>query len=208
MRTSAAIHRTTASRAPARSAATASSVSPGDQPGRWVGGFIGALTSMFAAVISSQVTTNGPLFGADSWPIIGLLGMPVGFALGRALLPVARAEGWRRAVSTGMLLGWIAPPLGAIEILGGFRLLDLADSDSTLNGPVALVLLPLAIPISFVAIFMTIPVGIAWGVLVRLVPDDILVALRVPPPLDRFGVRHAVLVTAAGLLLLELAVPS
>ncbi len=173
-------------------------------PGRWLGGAIGGLVSLAAALVATRIETGPSIFGWADWSMIGLLGVPIAFALGRALLPMARSEGWGRAISVGMLFGWIAPPLGAIEILGGSRLLGLANNSG--GGPLALVLLPLAIPISFVAIFMTIPVGVAWGTLVRLIPDASLAALRVPPLLERVRVRHALVLIAAALILLELAV--
>src|SRR5215208_5059226 len=152
-------------RAPASSVAA----EPVDHPGRWVGGAFGALLSLAAAAVASVVVpgrTGDGVIGLD-WSAIGLLGIPIGFVLGRELLPMARSAGWGRAIGTGMLLGWAAPPLGAVEILAGSRLLDLGNLSTSMAGPVTLVLLPVAVPISFVAVFMTIPVGIAWGVVVR-----------------------------------------
>lgn len=181
---------------------------PADHPGRWVGGLIGALSSLAAALVVNVVVDAPAILEWDSWSAIGLLGIPIGFILGRELLPMARGAGWGRALATGMLLGWVAPPLGAVEILGGSRLLELGNLSNSIGGPVALVLLPIAIPVSFIAIFITIPVGIAWAILLRLVPDDTLVALRVARPLERFGVRHALVVITGALLLLELAVRS
>jgi hypothetical protein len=183
--------------APPRRVATA------DHPGRWVGGAIGALMSLVAAVVAVRLEGAQDGFFLD-WSQTGLLGIPIGFVLGRQLMPLARSEGWRRAVGVGMLFGWAAPPLGAIEILAGSRLLD-SNLSSTIAGPVALVLLPVAIPLSFLAIFMTIPVGLAWGLVLRLVPSAALEGLRVPAPLERFGARHAISAATIALLAVELA---
>lgn len=199
---------TMAPRATGAAAAAAESSSPADRPGRWVGGLIGVVTFLAAALIGGLAAESPGILSWYSCSAIGLLGMPIGFILGRELLPMARGAGWGRALNTGMLLGWIAPPLGAIEILGGSRLLDLANLNNSMAGPITLVLLPVAIPLSFMAIVMTIPLGLAWGVLVRLVPDDVLTALRVPRPLERVGIRHALVLIAAALILLELAVRS
>jgi hypothetical protein len=179
-----------------------------DHPGRWVGGAIGALVSLAAAGVAGAIDARGAIFDWSSWAMIPLLGIPIGFVLGRHLLPSARSDGWPRAVWVGMLFGWAAPPLGAIEILAGSRLLELGNLSSSMGGPVALVLFPIAIPISFLAIFITIPVGLAWGVVVRLVPDKLFEALRVPDPLDRLGVRHALALVSVALLALELAIRS
>ncbi|MEA2518952.1 MAG: hypothetical protein QOF49_1032 [Chloroflexota bacterium] len=195
-----------AAQPPVAAAATASTQT--EYPGRWVGGLIGALASLAAAPVASALSAAPTIFDWDSWSPIALLGMPVAFALGRALLPVGRSGGWSRALSTGMLVGLIAPPLGAVEVLAGSRLLDVGNLNTSIGGPVALVLLPVAIPISFIAIFMTLPVGIVWGILVRLVPDRAFAAVRVPRPLERLGVRHAVVAVGAALILLEIGVRS
>ena len=188
-------------------ATAAASTVPADHPGRWLGGAIGAAVSLAAAIVAANVdarSSDGSIL--IDWVQIGLLGMPIGFILGRELLPMARGAGWNRAIGTGLLLGWAAPPLGAIEILGGSRLLELGNLSTSIGGPIALVLLPVALPISFLAIVMTIPVGLAWAVLVRLVPDGSLAALRVPAPLARIGVRHVLAIVVVALVALEIAV--
>jgi hypothetical protein len=168
-----------------------------DHPGRWIGGAVGALVSLIAAGIASRVDLSPGVFGWTNYAIIALLGVPIGFILGRQLLPLARSGGWGRAFAVGFLLGWLAPPMGAVEILAGAGLLEGGDTSSSLGGLAALALLPIAIPFSFLAIVITIPVGLVWGVLVRLLPDEWLASVRVPSPFDRLGVRHVLVVAVA-----------
>jgi hypothetical protein len=174
-----------------------------DVAGRWVGGAVGAFMSLVAAGVTAllDVESNGRA-GLDSWTRIGLLGIPIGFALGRHFLPLARSAGWRRALSAGLLLGSIAPPLGAIEILVGATLVPGAASGIGDLSP--LVLLPIALPASYFAILMTLPAGIAWGLAVRLVPDRWLARLRVRGPIERLGIRHVALVVAGGAVIVAL----
>jgi hypothetical protein len=182
---------------------------PADHPGRWVGGAIGAVVSLAAALVASRIAPGDGSTGALSldWTAVGLLGAPIGFALGRQLFPMARSEGWRRALSVGLLLGWVAPPLGAIEILATAGLFDSSVSPPTFQGPLALVLLPIAIPISFIAIFMTLPVGLIWSVLARLAPGEALLQLRAPGWLAWLGIRHALVLLAVELLVLTVIRP-
>jgi hypothetical protein len=174
-----------------------------DVAGRWVGGALGAFASLVAAGVTAllDVESNGRA-GLDSWTRIGLLGIPIGFALGRHFLPLARSAGWRRALSAGLLLGSIAPPLGAIEILGGATLVP--GVASGIGGVAPLVLLPIALPVSYFAIVMTLPAGIGWGLAVRLVPDQWFVRLRVPAPIERLGIRHLALVAIAWAVIVAL----
>jgi hypothetical protein len=163
-----------------------------DVPGRWVGGAIGAFASLVAAGVAAQLDVASSGRGdLDSWTRIGMLGIPIGFSLGRHFLPYARSAGWRQALSAGLLLGSIAPPLGAIEILGGATLLP--GVESSIGHMAPLVLLPIALPVSYFAMVMTLPVGIGWGLAVRLVPDQWFVRLRVPAPIERLGIRHVAL---------------
>jgi hypothetical protein len=55
----------------------------------------------------------------ESLAMVGLLGVPIGFVLGQAAFPWARDGGWRHAAVIGLALGWVAPPLGAFEIVLG-----------------------------------------------------------------------------------------
>jgi hypothetical protein len=176
---------------------------PTDVPGRWVGGAMGALASLVAAGVAAQldIASSGRA-GLDSWTRIGLLGIPIGFALGRYFLPYARSAGWRRALSAGLLLGSIAPPLGAIEILGGATLVP--GVASGIGSVAPLVLLPIALPVSYFAIVMTLPAGIGWGLAVRLVPDQWFVRLRVPAPIERLGIRHVALLAIASAVIVAL----
>jgi hypothetical protein len=173
-----------------------------DHPGRWLGGAIGALVSLAAAVVAGWIEGRPMLLDRESWSVVGLLGIPIGFALGRQFFPLARSEGWRRAIAVGLLLGWLAPPLGAVEILGASDLLITGPGSSLFGGPVALLLLPIAIPISFIAVVITLPVGLAWGVLARLVPDEVLPRLRVPGWLAWLGIRHALVLIAVEVMFL------
>jgi hypothetical protein len=122
---------------------------------------------------------------------IALLGIPIGWILGRGLFPMART-GWRSALWAGLLVAVLAPPLGAIEILSGAVLQTNATIGFGSSTPrlAALLLLPIAIPYSYVAIVVTAPVGLVWALFARLVPASVPARLRVPRPLDRLGTRH------------------
>ena len=99
-----------------------------DHPGRWLGGLDrGAVSLVFAAATVSRGAST-PV-DVESLVMVGLLGAPVGFVLGRAALPWVRAGGWGLAVVVGMALGWAAPPLGALEIVLGD-----ADADGVVGG--------------------------------------------------------------------------
>jgi hypothetical protein len=185
-------------RAPGRQRETGS---VGDQPGRWIGGVVGGLLSSFVAVVA--VAIRGTPAELDLWRIelegfvgIGLAGIPIGFVLGRALMPFARSAGWRRALVAGAAVGLLAPPLGAIELVG------LAMIDGGIGGfggdtvtamLVTLVyILPAGLVVSYVAAIATLPVGLAWAVVVRLLPERLLRRLRMPHPVTRLGARHAI----------------
>jgi hypothetical protein len=186
--------------APAASAEPAerSDVRAADHPGRWLGGVIGAVLSLAAALVASRVAPEASDFSylGLEWTQIGLLGIPIGFALGRQMLPMARSGGWGGAVAAGLALGLAAPPLGAIEILATPGLFGASGGSSSLGSLAALLLLPIAVPFSFVAVVMTVPVGVAWGLMTRLVPVAWLHALRAPEWLAAFGIRHALIVIA------------
>ncbi len=172
-----------------------------DRPGRWIGGLIGALVSLALAIVAVLVGRIATV-DVESLTIVGLLGVPVAFVLGRAALPWIRDGGWRHAVVVGMALGWAAPPLGAIEIVLGMGMLEglvgeTAVISCSVPGLVAASLLLLyAVPVSFIAIVVTIPLGIAWGLATRAVPDRWLERARMPEPVAAFGVRHVVLIVA------------
>ena len=163
-----------------------------DHPGRWLGGAIGALASLVAALVASLLRTDGSRSLTTDWVTIGLLGIPIGFALGRQLLPIARSGGWGTALMTGVGLGLAAPPLGAIEILLGWGFAA-TNGIGSMQGLGTLILLPFAIPISYAAVVMTVPVGIAWAITVRLVSPGLLMRVAAPGWLARLGIRHALL---------------
>jgi hypothetical protein len=170
-----------------------------DQPGRWLGGAIGALTSLGAALVGMQILDEEQRGSGTYDPVgIALLGIPIGWILGRQLFPMARS-GWRSALGAAVLVAIAAPPLGAIEILSGavFQTNASIGLGSSTPGLAALILLPIAIPFSYVALVVTAPVGLVWAVLVRLVPPSVPARLRVPRPLERLGTGHLLGVAAA-----------
>lgn len=160
------------------------------QPGRWIGGAIGAGIALVAAIVAGEFGKDGPQVLSLDWFVIGLLGIPIGFVLGRQLLPIARSGGWVRALLTGLALGLAAPPLGAIEILTVWAFAPTSGARSA-PGLETMFLLPIAIPFSFVAAVMTVPAGIAWSIAVRLLGARRLEWLAAPAWLARFGARHA-----------------
>jgi hypothetical protein len=182
-------------------------VEPEDHPGRWVGGLIGAIASIVVAVVASAAGWTLDWFDEGFVFVIGLLGMPVGFILGRAAFPSARADGWRDAVGMGVLIGFAAPPLGAVVLVLGSGALDGVSGFGSCLPPVLLasLLLMYAIPFSFIAVVVTIPAGLLWGVAARAVPDRWLRAARMPAPIARLGVRHAALVATAVLVAVAIA---
>ena len=168
-------------------------------PGRWIGGLLGAVASLVSAVVLTALQYGTLGIATEGVAVIGVLGIPIGFVVGRALLPMARGGGWQRAASVGLLLGWIAPPLGAVEILAIAGVAEGMQVNAGCGAPPAvgyLALLPLAIPVSFVAVLVTLPVGLLWALLVRAVPDGLLRRLRMPWPIDALGARHLAVLLA------------
>jgi len=53
--------------------------------------------------------------------------------------------------------------------------------------------LPFALVFSYLAVVVTIPVGVAWAILVKLIPVDAPARLRAPRTMERLGVRHLIL---------------
>jgi hypothetical protein len=166
----------------------AARVGRADHPGRWLGGAIGAAVALAAAAVAGVVATQAQQVDA-TWAWIALLGVPVAFVLGRQLFPLARSDGWFRALGVGLLLGWIAPPAGAIEIVYGL-MTAASVQEPGITALWSVLLLPFALVVSFVAVAITLPAGIVWAVAVRFVPDRLVARLRVPDWLARFGARH------------------
>lgn len=113
-------------------------VATSDWPGRWLGGLIGAVASLAAAIalyLLERPTDDfpGSIVGGPTYPI-ALLGIPIAFVLGRAAFPSIRRGGWGWALIAGSLIGLAAPPLGAIEILFGPTLLPLDPAASGSSG--------------------------------------------------------------------------
>ena len=165
-----------------------------DWPGRWLGGLIGAVASLAAAIalyLLERPTDDfpGSIVGGPAYPI-ALLGIPIGFVLGRAAFPSIRRGGWGRALIAGSLIGLAAPPLGAIEILVGPALVPL---DPGSMGQLGLILfLPVAFLFSYGVVWITLPVGLVTALAIRALPTDVPARFRTPPPAARLGVRHAV----------------
>ncbi len=175
----------------------------GDQanPGRWVGGAVGALVCLgiigvgqVLAVAANTASSSGP-FRPDGFTTLGLGGLPIAILGGRALLPAARSGGWRTALTFGLVLGFLAPPLGAIEIVAVAMLPGSgATSGFGDNAAGFLFLLPIGLVYSYVVVVLTVPAGLAWAVAARAIPQSVLRRFEVPRPLRRFGARHALLV--------------
>jgi len=184
-----------------------------DHPGRWVGGLIGTAVSLVFAAATILVGRVTPV-DVESLVMVGLLGAPVGFVLGRAALPWVRAGGWGHAVVVGIALGWAAPPLGALEIVLGMGMLEGVAGESAvlscdvpglIAGPL---LLMYAVPVSFIAIVATIPLAVVWGPATRALPDRLLAPARMPRRVAALGVRHLaaiVLIVLGGVLIVQIA---
>ena len=198
---------------PPRTVTTSPATPAVDRPGRWVGGLIGALVSL-AFAIAVVIVGRVAAVDVESLTILGLLGVPVAFVLGRAALPWVRDGGWRHAAVVGMALGWAAPPLGALEIVLGMGMLEgLVGQSAVISCDVpglvaAPIFLVYAVPFSFIAIVVTIPLGIAWGLATHAVPDRWLARARMPRPIAALGVRHLaalVLIVVGGVLIVQIA---
>lgn len=178
---------------PDRSETEATSSVVADCPGRWLGGVIGAIVSSAAAILlfAVQPETNAEtnlLIPSSPW--IALLGIPIAFALGRAAFPSIRRGTWGWALAAGVLIGLAAPPLGAFEVVFGPFLFPIDPANTEQIGLV--VLLPIALLFSYLAILITIPVGLVTAIAIRALPGDVPLRLRAPEWLARVGVVHAV----------------
>lgn len=179
-------------------------VQPG-RSGRWIGGALGASASLIAAMVAGAAAGLEPPVLTIDWVEIGLLGIPIGFVLGRQLMPTARSGGWGTALRIGLALGLAAPPLGALEILIGWALVP-SGHGVTAPGLGVVVLLPIAVPLSYLAVVMTVPVGLAWAVAVRLVPARLLERAAAPRWLGGVGFWRAIIGITAVLVGVGLAV--
>ena len=167
-----------------------------------MGGILGAIASLAIvpfAVLMDLEPTGVDLGGSGA---IGLLGAPVGFVLGREAFPEAMSGGWRHALGIGLVIGSVAPPMGLLVIAWLGLVLPGGGLGPDPLSATGLLIVVLGIPYSFIALVVTLPVGLLWGVLVRLVPAGLPARLRAPRPLERFGFRHvAVGLTAIACLL-------
>ena len=156
-------------------------------PGRWLGGFVGIAaliaTAMAAGAVGSLMNGDDSaggsgFFSADGLGFVWAGGLPIAFLGGRALLPTARSGGWLTALGIGFVFGLIAPPLGALEILL-VGLLPFSGATSGFDDNVMglLVILPIALVYSYVVVFLTVPAGLLWGLMVRAIPEDLLVSM-------------------------------
>lgn len=173
-----------------------------DHPGRWLGGVVGALTSAAAAGVLYRISDETDPT-KDAATVIALLGVPIAFALGRALLPEVRSGGWGWALSVGIAFGLLAPPIGALVILVGPALLPPGVVTPDFNA-FNLAILPIALPFSYVAVPITIPVGLIWAAIARWLPADDVESQRAPRWLERLGVRHAVVALVAWAVVVQL----
>jgi hypothetical protein len=165
-----------------------------DWPGRWLGGLVGAGSSLVAAgllfVMERPLPDETPSLVGGPMAMFALLGIPIAFALGRAAFPSIRREGWSRALLVGVGIGIAAPPLGAFEIVFGPFLLPLTPADADQLFMIAL--LPIALVVSYIVVFITVPVGLATALAIRALPAGLPERLRMPAPISRLGVAHAV----------------
>jgi hypothetical protein len=167
------------------------SVKPVTFPGRWVGGAVGiaATAVVGAALFAVDVATAEDL--APAW-FICVLGIPIAFVLGRQLAPIAGGGGWGSAAWAALSFGLLAPPLGNLEIVAGALMLPGGwNQQPTYAVAVAMLVLIAGMAVCFVAAPMTLAVGFLWVVLMRLIPPDRVARLRMPPSIERLGVRHA-----------------
>lgn len=156
-------------------------------PGRWLGGFVGIAACVATAIAAGAVATltNGDdsagssgFLSSDSLAFVWAGGLPIAFLGGRALLPAARSGGWLSALAVGFGFGLIAPPLGAIEVIL-VAMLPFSNSTSGFGDNLAgfLFLLPIAMVYSYVAVVITVPAGLLWAVMVRAIPDHLLLSM-------------------------------
>jgi hypothetical protein len=173
-------------------------------PGRWIGGLIGAVVSLAVSGVGLLIGDTGEpasAFFLDGGLVgLGLAGIPVAFLAGRALLPQGRAGGTGQGLAVGLMLGLLAPPLGAVLIL--FGAVVPGPSSVGLDDALGLlVLLPFAAVFSYVASVVTVPAGLAWAVLVRALPEEAFRRWEAPAPVARLGARHALAVAGVAWLL-------
>jgi len=146
-------------------------------PGRWVGGLIGAIVCLgvYLAAVSSipnGSSSGGGFFSWDFLTMVGVGGLPIAILGGRALLPAARSGGWLTAIAVGLGFGLLAPPLGGIEVIV-FEIAQSAGSSSRSGGDVLslLALSPIVLIYSYVVVVVTVPAGILWALIVRAIPQ-------------------------------------
>jgi hypothetical protein len=146
-------------------------------PGRWIGGLIGAGLSLLVAVIGGlglRETDFG--FAIQSTTQLGLFGIPVGAVLGTLFWPIGRRVRGFGVLGVGLAIGVLALPLGDLIIVT--TLAASALSERTVDLAAALVsalsMSIIGLVFSVVAAPITIPVGIAWAVIVRLLPERLV----------------------------------
>jgi hypothetical protein len=174
-----------------------------DHPGRWLGGLCGAIASILIGVAAQAFVGIDPGDSSLDVLVVGLLGAPIGFALGRAMFPQARGARWSRALLVGAGIGLLAPPLGAIEIVLGPLLLP-ANPDRAIVTASAVLFLAIAIPVSYIAVIVTLPAGLLWAMLVKLIPSELPARLRAPAVIEPLGIRHALLGLAIWAIVVQL----
>jgi hypothetical protein len=178
-------------------------------PGRWIGGAVGAVASLivggvlwvFAEFADLQSSASRDVVGAGA--VVGFLGIPIAFALGRHFAPIANDGGWRSGLSVAVAFALLAPPLGDLEIVLGSGLAPWAVGDSVSIGTAlygGLLIGIVGLVVSYVALPVTGAVALLWIVLMRTLIGELPARLEMPWPISRLGVRHAVIALIAWLV--------
>ena len=190
--------------------ATPAVTPPDDHPGRWVGGALGVTASLAVAIGAVGIGAASDL--GSGWidpgfiAFVGVLGAPIGWVLGRSAFPLARDGGWAQALAVGSGVAVVAPPLGGVAWLVFALIEDAAGPADCGSSPLsAVLLLPFIVPWSYLALVATVPAGLVWAVLARLVPAASLASARMPPLISRLGTRHLLAVGALAIALVVAA---
>lgn len=139
---------------------------------------------------------------------IALFGAPVAGLLGWWFTPAATTGSWRMAFGVGLGIGTLAAPLGAWTLAYVTLLSDLAGintNSSTGGAREAVIIATLGLPISAIALPLTVPCGVVWAILVRggiKVVDSREVA---PTSLSVVKVAIVLIVVALGAVLVPVA---
>jgi len=146
-------------------------------PGRWIGGLVGAGLSLLVAAIGA-LGLRGTDFGfaIQSTTQLGAFGIPVGAVLGMLFWPIGRRARGLGVLGVGLAIGVLALPLGDVIIVTTLAASAVSERTVDLAGALvsALSMSIIGLVFSVVAAPITIPVGIAWAVIVRLLPERLV----------------------------------